>query len=501
VSSPSVSLRSGVQARQLQLLIGLLFLAAAAALAAEALSTVDQPTHAVVWSALALASYAAGLLCLAGLNTGTGLGLTGWRIGSWILLWYGLAFGLATITWIQSQDSGATAQIATSNVPRAMVLVAVGMTFWVLGYLAGPSRAVHRQAARGVGNLGQRFTGQIRSRLAPWVLYAIGVAARLASAATSGHFGYVGDVTSVTSSATSYDQILSLLSLCAPLAVAAAAIQVYWEGIREARFTLAVLFAIELVFGAAAGGKQNFIIAVLAVVIPMSAARRRLPKTLVIVAILIFLFVAIPFNTAYRNAEHSSTGTVTTSEVLSQAPEIFSQTINTHSMATALPNSVPLLLQRIREIDSPAIIVQRTPSQIPFKSATQLIEAPLAEIVPRAVWPGKPILATGYQFSQQYFGLPSGLTSSAVTPVGDLYTYGGWPPVIVGMFLLGCVVRLLDGVLDVRTNPHAIFLVLLLFPSLVKDEGGWVSTMAGIPATIVIWLVAVSLTFRVRRAA
>jgi hypothetical protein len=220
----------------------------------------------------------------------------------------------------------------------------------------------------------------------------------------------------------------------------------------------------------------------------------------VIAAILIFLFVVIPFNTAYRNVEHSASGTLNTSEVLSQAPAIFRQTINTHSIATALPNSMPLLLQRIREIDSPAIIVQRTPGQISFKSPTQLIEAPLAEIVPRAVWPGKPIVATGYQFSQQYFGLPSGLTSSAVTPVGDLYTYGGWPPLIAGMFLLGCLVRLLDDVLDVRTNPHAIFLVLLLFPSLVKDEGGWVSTLAGIPATVLIWVVAVSLTFRLRRA-
>jgi hypothetical protein len=501
VSSPSVSLRSGVQAWHWQFLIGLLFLAGAAAMAAEALSTADQPTHAVVWGALALTSYAAGLLCLAGLITGTGLGLATWRLGSWILLWYGLAFGLASITWIQPDASASAAQIAISSVPRAMVLVAVGMTFWVLGYLVGLSRVVRRVAARGVQTLGQRFTGQIRSWLAPWILYAIGVAARLASAATSGHFGYVGDVSSVTSSATSYGQILSLLSLCAPLAVAAAAIQVYWEGMREARLTLGILFAIELAFGAAAGGKQNFIIAVLAVVIPMSAARHKIPKTLVIAAILIFMFVAIPFNTAYRNAEHSSSATLTTSEVLSQAPEIFRQTISTHSIATALPSSVPLLLQRIREIDSPAIIVQRTPGQIPFNSPTHLIEAPLIEIVPRAVWPGKPILATGYQFSQQYFDLPSGLTSSAITPVGDLYTYGGWPPVIVGMFLLGCVVRLLDDALDVRTNPHAIFLVLLLFPTLVKDEGGWISTMAGIPATILIWLVAVSLTFRLRRVA
>ena len=71
---------------------------------------------------------------------------------------------------------------------------------------------------------------------------------------------------------------------------------------------------------------------------------------------------------------------------------------------------------------------------------------------------------------------------------------------IAGMFLLGCIVRLFDDVLDVRTNPHAIFLVILLFPDLVKDEGGWVSTITDIPVAIFIWLICLLLTFRLRKA-
>ena len=69
------------------------------------------------------------------------------------------------------------------------------------------------------------------------------------------------------------------------------------------------------------------------------------------------------------------------------------------------------------------------------------------------------------------------------------------------MFLLGCGVRLLDDVLDVRANPHAILLVLLLFPSLVKGEDDWGSILASIPATLVIWLLATALVFRARRRA
>jgi threonine/homoserine/homoserine lactone efflux protein len=89
-------------------------------------------------------------------------------------------------------------------------------------------------------------------------------------------------------------------------------------------------------------------------------------------------------------------------------------------------------------------------------------------------------------------------TLSAVTPIGDLYRHGGWVPVIVEMFLLGCGVRLLN---DVRGNPHAILLVLLLFPSLVKAKDDWVTLAARIPGTVMIWPLAVALTFCARRTA
>ena len=115
------------------------------------------------------------------------------------------------------------------------------------------------------------------------------------------------------------------------------------------------------------------------------------------------------------------------------------------------------------------------------------------------IWPGKPVLNTGYKFSQIYYEVsPTVYTSSAITPAGDLYLHGGWIPVIVGMFLLGGGVRLLDDVMDVYGSPHCVFLFLLLFPNLVKQENDWVGTLASLPGTLPIWLLATYLTFRKR---
>ena len=84
-------------------------------------------------------------------------------------------------------------------------------------------------------------------------------------------------------------------------------------------------------------------------------------------------------------------------------------------------------------------------------------------MVPRALWAGKPIFMTGLQFSREYYELPpSAYTASADTMIGGYYWHGGWIPVLAGMLIFGSAVRLLDNVLDTRTNPHAI---LLVFPA------------------------------------
>jgi hypothetical protein len=479
---------------------GLALLAAALVLCGVALSEPTAPTRAVVYGSVALACYAAGLLCLAATRY-RDLGLARWKLGSWILLWYGLSFGLATVTWSAPQTSVA-AQITISSVLRALWLVAAGMTCWTVGYLVGPGHPLRRLAARGVDRLERRRTGTVCGPFTAWQLCAAGTAALVASAVTTGRFGYVGQVSSAVTAATGYGQLLSTLSLLAPLGLCTAALQVYREQLRGARLTLAILFLLELALGALAGGKENFIVAVLAVVIPMSAARYRLPKAAVIGGVLFFLVIVIPFNQAYRAAARNGSATLSASQAIGEAPTILRQTLTGHSVMTVLPNSLIYLLQRIREVDSPAVILQRTPAQIPFSSPVKLVEAPLVDIVPRAVWPGKPILATGYQFSQQYYSSPSTVyTSAAVTPIGDLFRHGGWIPVMVGLALLGCGVRLLDDVLDVRANPHASLLLLLLFPSVVGSEDDWVTLLAGLPAIFVVWLLAVTLAFRPRRGA
>ena len=54
------------------------------------------------------------------------------------MVWYALAYGVASVTWSQPQ-TGVAAEIIVPSVLRALLWpVAVGITAWATGYLVGP---------------------------------------------------------------------------------------------------------------------------------------------------------------------------------------------------------------------------------------------------------------------------------------------------------------------------------------------------------------------------
>lgn len=192
---------------------------------------------------------------------------------------------------------------------------------------------------------------------------------------------------------------------------------------------------------------------------------------------------------------------LSTQQAVAAAPAIAGQVLASGFSPSVLGQSATYLAQRIRTIDSPAIIMQRTPGQIPYSNPGQLAVSPVINLVPRILWPGKPVLNVGYQMSQEYYQLPPQVyTSSAITPEGDLYRHGGWVVLIAGMFLLGCAARVVDEVADLRRSMHGTFLVILLFPGIVQAGDDFATLLAGIPGVALLWYVAVALSFRRRTA-
>jgi hypothetical protein len=477
---------------------GLLLLAAAVVLVAVA-GWSTAVSGQLLWAAVALGTFCAGLLALMSAVVGYGgLGLRAWRIGPWSLTYGAFAFGLATISWIGPQ-TGAAAEILPRSVLRALWLIATAMALFTIGYCVMP-RVATSLGRRVNGTLTARFTDDVRGPSVPWILFGAGAAGQLGVAVTSGHLGYVGLGATPQVAVAGYSQVLALLGECVPLAVAIAAVRAYRTRRPSAWATLAVLFAGAIVAGAVAGGKTSFIVAVLAVAIPRAMSRGRLPAGLLAAAVAFFLLVVIPFNQAYRAVARGAV-MLSTQQAVAAAPAIADQVLTSDLSPSVLVQSADYLAQRIRTIDSPAIIMQRTPGQIPYSNPGQLAVSPVIDLVPRILWPGKPVLTVGYQMSQEYYQLPPQVyTSSDITPEGDLYRHGGWVVLIAGMFLIGWGARVVDEVADLRRGTHGIFLIILLFPGLVQAGTDCATLLAGIPATVLLWFGAVTLAFRRRGA-
>ena len=464
--------------------------AAAVALAYGAFSA-PLPATAAIWGGAALAAWCGALLTACSLLAGRdGLGLAQWKLGSWFLAYCAVADGIASIS-----RAGILALILPSSVTRAEWLTAVAVTAWAAGYCSGPRRFPKTSARRLVARLAAARADTVRGPLTPLLLYAAGTAARLASAVLLGHLGYVvGSPAAAVSSAAWYQQALSDAALACPLAVAVCGLRAFREKAPGAGVTLAVLLAVEAASALVMGSKGQFVIAVVAVAIARASAGRGVPAGLVLIAAAVALLFVIPFVSAYRaEARPADAAALTPAQAAAAAPSLGRSTAAAASPGT-IAASGDYLAQRLSDISGPALVLQETPAQVPYVSPAQIPETLAADLIPRVLWPGKPVVDPGLEFTRDYYG-SSVITASAITPQGDLYRYGGWLTVITGMAVLGWLVRIVDDTLDVR-DPRAALLLLLLWPVLADPEGSYTGMLAVLPGLILTWIVVTTTAFR-----
>jgi hypothetical protein len=452
---------------------------------------------------LGLGALSVTLLSFAALATVTATpqgarGISRWRIGPWYLLWSALTFGIAPLTWLMPQ-TGSASRIPIASVLTAIVLFGMSIVPWTVGYCAGAPQAVRRFAEHGLSVLLRNTTSTIRGGTMPWVLYGMGTVARLLTVAVTGRFGYVGDPSALYSQAGALDHILKMASTFSLFAVAAAAYRAFSDTTRGSKLTLITLVSAEAMVGALAGGKQYFILSVLAVLVPYGALRGRISLRILLAGAAVFLWIAVPFNTAYRQVVRSDDSTLSPAAAVAAAPEVFSSVLAADSIAEAMTGSSIQMLQRVRMIDSVAITTHLTPDTIPYRSPAEFASAPLIGLVPRALWPDKPVLATGYEFSQQYYGTSSEMyTSAGITPLGDLYRHGGILTVAVGMLILGMGARLFDALFRPEADPRAICFVLAFLPMLLRSD--IYNMVVSIPSGLVLATVGAHLLCRSPRA-
>ncbi|RLB06111.1 MAG: hypothetical protein DRG83_01050 [Deltaproteobacteria bacterium] len=314
-----------------------------------------------------------------------------------------------------------------------------------------------------------------------WLLYGIICIERLWRISIMG-VAYGADITAL-GELSDLNQWFNYLEQASLLVIAIVALQVF-RG-RWAKRSLWIMVGLELFFIFLSGFMKQLLWLGLVLYGAMRYGRYRLRIRWSIIAAIIAIFaILVPIVEAYRPL--ISAGVVNTRSLRSLISGL-GQALKL-SWGQGIGNAFQMLTNKIicRQAvvaETWGIILHTTPNIIPYWGVDRLLMIP-AYVVPRALWPSKPMLSLGVDFNIRYLGAPPTTHSSAAfTLFGDLYLSAGWSAVFVGMAIFGIIVALLYRHLVVQPLCHGrISLTALYIGTLVwiMDPGiGYVGAIVG----------------------
>jgi hypothetical protein len=392
-------------------------------------------------------------------------------------VYYTLVFGVFSLGWLVPQ-TGSAALIAPSQVPPAVALTTTGLAFWVTGYLLGAPAGVRRAGRSLVDHMFSGTDWRFRFPSVPIAVYLVGFLAQLDQLRTN-QFGYLENAAAALSSPSSLGEVTSLLADFTQFGLTLAALDAFAVSRSfRSRAVLIVLLVANVASGLYSGDKEPVIVSLLCVGIVAFYVYRRLSVRAVVTGIVIVLIV---FSTtgAYRaSIRNPSTQSVAPGQAAESLVRTLKTTISGLTPRVLFVDSPAAVASRLREIDNVAIIRQKTPSEIPYMPWADLVVDPAIDWIPRLVWPSKPILSTGQEFSEMYYDVPPTLlTASAVTVPGDLLIHGGVVPLGVGMLLLGVLMYAIEVSVDPRRDRRRLLLFIPLLILMLYSEGDTTSLL------------------------
>lgn len=450
--------------------------------------TAGAESAAIGWSGVALACLGVAAMLFMGRPVGRSLATL--RLGPWFALGFAVTFGLATlgVAFPHGEATERTSVYVDSDLAkRSVPLLALFIGASAIAYQSFPehwSREISRFARR-------QARSESLAYFRPLLLLGIGVGATLALI-RAGTYGYASDAASLVESAAPSTNVLTGFSGFTTLVA-------YWMAWRAAttrdlRAGILCLSAtvLGLTFGLMSGMKEYAALPLLAAAFGWSSARLKLNWLALLAFGAVFVAFIYPVVNAYRVAVTTGSGRLTGTEGTSQLADVLDARSETSKTGDAFAS-------RLARLPDFSVIMSLTPDVIPYRAASELLMAPVLGVVPRAVWPEKPILSTGYKFSYEYYGLDSRIyTSSAVTPEGDLFRHGGWILLLIGGGVIGLFLRTLDSTSDGTRDPRLYFLPISIFPLVVKHEMDFIGLVAALPTALVVVGVALKISGRRR---
>lgn len=325
------------------------------------------------------------------------------------------------------------------------------------------------------------------------VLIVVGYAARVVMLRNNWYF-HITDEVAAASGARNIVMVLSGLPVVAVAMIGAR----YYRERPHAAFIFWPLVLIEAVWATGSGGRAPLLsLGIMLIVVRAYASQKRFPIARAVVFALIAVLVVFPLVAAYRTVDASSNSY--NADPIGRMGLVATQMVSQYSQSpgAAVLTGVDETLRRFAGIASLAAIVHRGTSFYPVQPG-EALGTYAGALVPRAVLPTKRDASTiGNKFGLRYGVIQPGNTASVtITTIGDLWGTFGWGGLVVGMLILGGVMRALNFYLRERRENYAVLGVYaaMLGSVLLNFETTIASGLLQTLRAFVIYVGAVALT-------
>ncbi len=261
-----------------------------------------------------------------------------------------------------------------------------------------------------------------------------------------GRFGYVADFSRAESG---FRQTATFVYEFSWLAIAALVVEYLTIEDSAKKLRIALLLCtisvVELVSVVVMGFKGYAILTFAPAIAALWGIRRRLPLNFVGVGALVVLLIA-PGNYAYR--EDINAGKVQRGDILSVAETSLVYTVRhftddpVESLALVWESATREFADNLENI---ALILYKTPSQVPHRGADWYFTAVPRAIFPRFVWKDKPIDDMAGYMTVVYRGVAA-TSGSPPGYAGELYMRAGAGGVVLGSLFTGLLLGLLTRI-------------------------------------------------------
>jgi hypothetical protein len=235
------------------------------------------------------------------------------------------------------------------------------------------------------------------------------------------------------------------------------------------RFIFWCSLGFSLFFGLISGMKEEILRPLVCLLVVYGIVRARVPRLVVILPIILVLIY--PFVSAYR--DNLNRGYRSQANTLSGLGSVLQKSVTDvtgsagHSKSGHLEHGFESTTQRLSLLGLVRDVIG-LPSPSLLNGDEKIWMAPFYPLVPRFFWKDKPVLNKGQRFSVA-LGL-SRLSSTAITPIGDLFVLDGWIGIVVGMFIYGFATQILMNVLGKGFSEKGVFFYFLILLPLINLE-------------------------------